>query len=77
LTTKSLTTLKQEISASREEEKTWRDIASSYSVNVAIIWRIVNEGYEPKNNEIRKRLGLPLVVTQYKDPVTGRYVNKS
>lgn len=35
------------------------------------------KGVEPRDREIRKWLGLPLPEIQYRDPVTGRYVNKA
>jgi DNA invertase Pin-like site-specific DNA recombinase len=72
--TRTLDELKQIIVNERANKAAWRAIASKYDVNVAVIWRIMNEGYEPKDNEIRKRLGLSIVVVQHKDPISGRYV---
>ncbi len=34
------------------------------------------KGRIPKNNEHRRILGLSIISTQYKDPITGRYVEK-
>lgn len=61
------------------ERKTLRQIAKEdfdNKVTHGAIDRCI-KGIEPRDNEIRKWFGLPLIVTQYKDPVTGRYVNKS
>jgi hypothetical protein len=38
--------------------------------------RFANTDYIPKDNKIRKILGLPLITIQYKDPVTGRFIKK-
>lgn len=49
------------------EHKThsWAALARKYGVHKAVLWRIANDGYEPKNAELRKRLGLPerIIVT--------------
>jgi len=70
--------LQNMIKEKREQGKTWRDVADDYDVNVAVIWRIYNENYEPKNQEIRKRLGLPEIIEikQYRDPKTGLFVKE-
>ncbi len=58
--------------------KTLREIADDIyegKVSHGAIHRCL-AGHEPLNNEIRKALGLTLIVIQYKDPITGRYVKK-
>jgi len=41
-------------------------VGRKYGVSGALIWRIVVQGYEPKDQEIRDRLGLPpYVVHEY------------
>lgn len=59
--------------------KTLREIAvENYDgkINHGVIDRCIR-GIEPKDHEIRKSLKLLLIVEQYRDPVTGRFVNKS
>jgi uncharacterized protein (UPF0264 family) len=43
-------------------EKSWTALAKEYGLYPAIMWRIVNEEYEPKRPDIRKKLGLPQVI---------------
>ena len=42
-----------------ENGKTWRAVADDYGVTPALVWRIANQGYEPKRAQIRAALGLP------------------
>ena len=39
-------------------------MAREYDVNPAVLWRIVHEGYNPKNKKTRKKLNLSETVTQ-------------
>jgi len=43
-------------------EKSWTALAKEYGLYPAILWRIVNESYEPRRADIRKKLGLPQVI---------------
>jgi len=43
-------------------EKSWTALAKEYGLYPAILWRIVNEEYEPKRSDIRRKLGLPQVI---------------
>ena len=43
-------------------KKTWTALAKEYGLYPAILWRIVNEEYEPKRSDIRRKLGLPQVI---------------
>jgi hypothetical protein len=57
---------------------TLREIADSVyggKVSHGTIHRCL-AGHEPKDNGIRKALDLPLIVTQYKDPQSGRFIEK-
>ena len=59
--------------------KTLRQISNEIydgEVSYGVIHRCIN-GIEPKDNEIRKRLGLPIITYQYRDPITGRFVEKA
>lgn len=60
------------------ETKTLRKIAEEdfkNKITHGVIDRCI-KGIEPKDSEIRKRLGLPIIVIQYKDPITGQFVGK-
>jgi len=37
---------------------TWDAVARKWGVSKGMAWRMVNEGYEPRNSTIRKKLGL-------------------
>ena len=69
--------LKDDLLRELQAGKTYQVLADEYGVNKAIVWRIANDSYEPKDNEIRKLLKLPIIVIQYKHPVTGKFVKKS
>jgi len=44
------------------ETKSYGEIARQYGVSKGMVWRIVNEGYEPQDNTIRAKLGYELKV---------------
>lgn len=59
--------------------KSWRKIAALPEFDGIVpgtLCSIAKGDYEPQDNEIRRILGLSIIVTQYKDPITGRYVGK-
>ena len=45
--------------------ESWADMGREYDVNPAVLWRLVKEGYNPKKEETRKKLGLSELVEQY------------
>lgn len=49
--------------------RTWTDIAKEHKVSPAMVWRVANQGYEPKDDVIREKLGFPQVIKQtvYRD----------
>ena len=55
----SLEALKNQLIKRKEEGETWAGMAREYGVNPAVVWRIANEGYNPKRADIRKKLSLP------------------
>jgi len=42
----------------------WIAIGRKYNVSPAMAWRIANEGYEPKDDVIRDKLGFPQIIKQ-------------
>lgn len=46
--------------ALRAGEMTYRQIAARYGVSAGMVHRMINDGYEPKNLEIRRRFGYPI-----------------
>ena len=62
--TTTLEELKQSLLKRKEGGETWAGMAREYDVNPAVLWRIANEGYNPKKEETRKKLGLPEIVQQ-------------
>ena len=36
-------------------------VAAQFGVNKGLVWLIVNQGFEPKRADIRKRLGYPII----------------
>lgn len=59
-----------------EELGSWPKVAAEFDISSAMAWRVVYQDYEPKDNVIRKKLGFPIIVYQYKDSQTGRFVSK-
>lgn len=53
-----LSRLIQEIVDKRSELRTWEAVGKFYAVPKIVLWRIVNDNYEPQKNEIRIKLGL-------------------
>ena len=47
-----------EIQDLKEKLGTWQAVGDRYGVSKIVAWRIVNDGYEPKGNDVRRRLGL-------------------
>ena len=47
----------------------YQEMADFYGVSKAMIWRVANQGYEPKDDVIRERLGFPQIIKQtvYRD----------
>ena len=75
--TVSLATLKENLLERNSQDESWADISKSYGVGVAVIWRIANEGYDPKNKDVRSKLCLPELVTRevYRNE-KGRFVSR-
>ena len=50
-------------------EGSWLAVGRKYDVSSAMAWRVANEGYEPKDDEIRAKLGFPQIIKQmvYRD----------
>ena len=46
--------------ALKEGDMSYRAIASRYSATAGMVWRMINEGYEPKTLEIRRKFGYPI-----------------
>ena len=72
--TVSLSTLKTTLLTRNASGESWAEMGREYDVNPAVIWRIANEGYNPKNTETRRRLCLPeLVVREVYRNGEGRF----
>jgi hypothetical protein len=50
--------LQRTIQTRVEEGDTWTKIGREYGLYPSILWRIVNEDYEPKREDIRQKLNL-------------------
>ena len=75
--TVSLATLKESLLKRNANDESWADISRGYGVGVAVVWRIANEGYNPKDKGVRSKLCLPELVTRevYRDGA-GRFVSR-
>lgn len=62
--TTTLENLKESLLRRKEGGETWAGMAREYDVNPAVIWRIAHEGYNPKKEKTRKKLGLSEIVQQ-------------
>ena len=69
-----LARLAARISELYEELGTWEGVGKHFGLPKIILWRIVNDGYEPKKNKTRRRLGLS-TITEQRQPrsASGRY----
>lgn len=47
-----------------EKLGTWGRVGERYGVSRTVAWRIAKDGYEPRNNATRRRLGLPEIIEQ-------------
>ena len=69
-----LARLAARISDLYEELGTWEGVGKHFGLPKIIPWRIVNDGYDPKNNKTRRRLGLsPIVEEKQMRDTNGRY----
>lgn len=50
------------LQALREKFGTWQAVGDFYGVSRALVWRIVNDGYEPQDNDLRRKLGLDEII---------------
>lgn len=76
----TLTQLRDKLLSLHRKHKSWRkvaDLPEFKDVAPGTLCSIAKGDYEPKDNEIRKRLGLPIAEIQYRSSITGRYVEKS
>ena len=62
--TVSLDVLKTTLLTRNASGESWAEMGREYDVNPAVIWRIANEGYNPKSEWTRKCLCLPELVTR-------------
>lgn len=53
--------VRQEIQKAYTESQSWRVVARAFGISTGTAWRIVNDGYDPKDPEDRERLGLPVL----------------
>ncbi len=74
---KTLVTLVKEIQDLYEGLGTWDAVGKHYDVHRSVVWRIANDGYEPKDNQIRFMLGLPQIIQQeaFRDAL-GRFTKQ-
>lgn len=61
---KELLRLADELSLLHEKLGTWEKVGAHYGLPKITLWRIVNDGYEPKNNRTRQILGLSEIIVQ-------------
>jgi|GEM_PF-7018711 len=47
-----------------KELKSWAKVAAIYGLNKALVWKVAKTNYEPKDPEIRSKLGFPEVIKQ-------------
>ena len=73
----SLAALKENLLKRNADDESWADISKGYGVGVAVVWRIANEGYNPKDKGVRLKLCLPELVTRevYRNE-KGRFISR-
>ena len=76
--TTSLENLKESLLKRKEAGETWAGMGREYDVNPAVLWRIANENYNPRKDEIRAKLCLPeLVLREVYRNNTGRFQRRA
>lgn len=70
-------TLIDELISLHEKLRSWQAVGDHFGVSKITAWRIVHDGYEPRDNAIRRKLGLPETIThsQHRD-AQGRFMRK-
>lgn len=63
--------IRREIEEAYKELRNWRKVGDEFGISEGMAWRIVNEGYEPKEAEIRIVLGLPALAMAPVCPYCG------
>lgn len=56
--------LRSTLLARFENGETWTKMANEYELYPSILWRIVNEDYEPKRADIRAKLNLHQIIVK-------------
>ncbi len=76
--TTTLENLKESLLQRKEDGETWAGMAREYDVNPAVLWRIANEGYNPRKKITRTKLRLPEILVQeaYRND-KGRFSKRS
>lgn len=59
---KTLEMLRNEIKNHKELLGTWQAVGDVYNVHRIVVWRIVNDDYEPRKNFLRRKLGLSQII---------------
>ena len=74
----ALETLVEALGDLKSRLGTWQAVGDRFGVSRVIAWRIVNDGYEPKDNAVRRKLGLPeLIYFRASRDARGRYQRKA
>lgn len=69
--------LAEKLLALHKKLGTWEKVGKHYGLPKIIPWRIVFDGYEPKNNETRRILGLSEIVQQkIRRDAKGRFISE-
>ena len=67
----------EELNQDYSRLRSWQAVGDLHGVTKILAWRIALHGHEPKRNDIRRRLGLAMLVEepQLRDG-SGRYVSR-
>ncbi len=63
------------LNALHREYQSWRKVAAVYGISVGMAFRVAKQGYEPKDPEIRRKLGFPIPVVTWQGP-KGRFIKR-
>lgn len=67
--------LQKKLAEQYSEMGSWERVGEHYGVHRVVVWRIVNDDYEPMANDVRRKLGLPEIIQRraYRDKKSGRF----
>ena len=73
----SIQKLQETLRTKHQKGDAWAQMGREYDLNPATLWRIVNQDYEPRRDDIRRKLNLHEIITQEVGrDAKGRFISR-